>query len=55
MMADGPDANMGNTNKIPEELLLEKGYILYCCKTEEDIQQFKKYYCFTRFRRGTIE
>ncbi|MGN1200956.1 MAG: hypothetical protein ACI4R8_01645 [Candidatus Caccovivens sp.] len=32
-------------NKTPEELLSEAGYILYPeCKTEEDIQRFKKYY-----------
>ena len=30
--------------KSPEELLNEAGYILYECKTEEDIQYFKKYY-----------
>lgn len=28
----------------PKELLLEAGYILYECKTEDDIKQFKKYY-----------
>ncbi len=28
----------------PFELLKEAGYILYECKTEEDIQSFKKYY-----------
>ena len=32
------------TNKSPEELLKEKGYILYECKSEEDIQKFKRYY-----------
>lgn len=31
-------------NKSPKELLNEAGYILYECKTEEDIQKFKKYY-----------
>ena len=30
--------------KSPFELLDEAGYILYECKTEEDIQSFKKYY-----------
>ena len=30
--------------KTPSELLEEAGYILYECKTEEDIQSFKKYY-----------
>jgi len=32
------------TNKTPQELLEEVGYDLYECKTEEDIQKFKKYY-----------
>ena len=32
------------TNKTPFELLDEAGYTLYECKTEEDIQKFKKYY-----------
>ena len=30
--------------KTPYELLSEAGYYLYECKTEEDIQSFKKYY-----------
>ena len=30
--------------KTPEELLYEAGYILYECKTEKDIQSFRKYY-----------
>ena len=30
--------------KTPKELLDEAGYVLYECKTEEDIQKFKKYY-----------
>ncbi len=30
--------------KTPEELLSEAGYDLYECKSEEDIQSFKKYY-----------
>ena len=33
-----------NTNKTPKELLDSVGYTLYECKTEEDIQRFKKYY-----------
>ena len=34
-----------DVNKTPEELLSEAGYILYPeCKTESDIQKFKKYY-----------
>lgn len=31
-------------NKTPKELLSEAGYDLYECKTEEDIQTFRKYY-----------
>lgn len=31
-------------NKTPEELLNELGYDFYECKTEDDIQRFKKYY-----------
>lgn len=33
-----------NVNKSPKELLKEVGYNLYYCKTEEEIQYFKKYY-----------
>lgn len=32
------------TSKTPEVLLNEVGYNLYECKSEEDIQKFKKYY-----------
>ena len=32
------------TDKRPEELMKEAGYTLYRCKTEEDINKFKKYY-----------
>lgn len=32
------------TDKTPFELLSEAGYELYECKTEEEIQSFKKYY-----------
>ena len=32
------------SNKSPYELLDEAGYVLYECKTEKDIQYFKKYY-----------
>ena len=32
------------TEKTPTELLDEAGYILYECKTEEEIKSFKKYY-----------
>ena len=31
-------------DETPEELLKKAGYNLYECKTEEDIQKFKKYY-----------
>lgn len=31
-------------NKTPDELLKNVGYTLYECKTEEDIQTFRKYY-----------
>ena len=31
-------------DKTPQELLEEKGYILYECKTKEDINRFIKYY-----------
>lgn len=34
------------TKKTPKELLSEVGYDLYECKTEEEIQSFKKYYRF---------
>ena len=30
--------------ETPSKLLFDAGYILYECKTEEDIQKFKKYY-----------
>ena len=32
------------THKTPRELLSEAGYDFYECKTEEEIQSFKKYY-----------
>lgn len=35
---------MVEVNKSPYEILSEKGYDLIECKTEEDIQSFKKYY-----------
>ena len=37
-----PSSN--KTNKTPQELLDEAGYILYDCKTNADILKFKKYY-----------
>lgn len=33
-----------DTGKTPEELLNDAGYDLYECKSEEDIQKFKKYF-----------
>ena len=36
--------NIFKTDKTPEELLDEKGYILKECLTEEEIQEYKKYY-----------
>ena len=43
------EVNVENNNelvvtKTPKELLSEAGYDLYECKTEEDIQEFRKYY-----------
>lgn len=38
------DINKVTTLKTVKELLNEKGYDLYECHTEEDIQRFKKYY-----------
>ena len=35
---------LANTTKTPYELLKTKGYTLYECKTEEDINKYKKYY-----------
>lgn len=32
------------TDKTPQELLDEAGYILYECKTKEEVDSFKKYY-----------
>lgn len=32
------------TDKTPKELMKEAGYILYECKSEDDVNQFKKYY-----------
>ncbi len=46
------------TNKTPKELLREAGYDLYECETEEEIQQFKKYYALGEelctFRGGRL-
>lgn len=50
---------VSHATKSPEELLDEAGYILYPeCKTEEDIQSFKKYYAsgeeICTFRGGRL-
>ena len=46
-------------SKSPRELLSEAGYILYECKSERDIQQFKKYYAkgeeLCTFNGGRLE
>lgn len=41
---ENEEENVEQVDKAPEELLDEAGYILYECKTEEEIQSFKKYY-----------
>ena len=42
----------------PEELMKQAGYILYECKSEDDIQEFKKYYAkgeeLCTFRGGRL-
>lgn len=38
------DEDEYKTEKTPKELLSEAGYYLYECKSEDDIQKFKKYY-----------
>lgn len=38
------DEVIENSKKTPKELFEEEGYDFYKCKTEEDIQKFKKYY-----------
>ena len=43
-LADVEKNNRIKVNKNPKELLSEAGYDLYECKSEEDIQKFKKYY-----------
>ena len=46
-------------NRTPEELLSKAGYNFYECKTEEDIQSFKKYYSkgeeLCTFRGGRLK
>ncbi len=43
-LVDVENDNKINIYKTPKELLSEAGYDLYECKTEEEIQQFRKYY-----------
>ena len=47
------------THKSPYELMDEAGYKLYECKSENDIQKFKKYYAdgeeLCTFRGGRLE
>ena len=38
------ESKVVESDKTPKELLDAAGYILYECKSEEDIQRFKKYY-----------
>ncbi len=48
-----------SSKKTPRELLDEAGYILYECKSEEQIQSFKKYYALGEelctFKGGRLE
>lgn len=50
------ELELAKTEKTPFELMDEAGYTLYECKTEEDIQSFKKYYrpdeCLCTIKRG---
>ena len=50
------ELELENTNKTPFELMEEVGYTLYECKSEEDIQSFKKFYspdeCLCTINRG---
>ncbi len=43
-LVDVENNNEIKTNKTPKELLSEAGYNLYECKTEEEVQSFRKYY-----------
>lgn len=44
LFCDNNNIDNVKINKSPSKLLSEAGYNLYECKTEEDIQSFKKYY-----------
>ena len=43
-VANLDEDNKFKTNKTPKQLLKEIGYELYECKSENDIQKFKRYY-----------
>lgn len=43
-LIDVEKGNQIQIDKTPQALLDEAGYVLYECHTEDDIQQFKKYY-----------
>ena len=57
-LVDTKEKTKINTNKTPKELLDSVGYTLYECKTEADIQKFKKYYAkgeeLCTFRGGRL-
>ena len=45
MFVEEDEKSMTTSNKTPEELFEEAGYTLYPeCKSEADIQKFRKYY-----------
>lgn len=50
------ELELAKTDKTPFEIMDEAGYTLYECKTEKDIQSFKKYYrldeCLCTIKRG---
>ena len=58
-LIDVENNNKKVEDKTPEELLSKAGYNFYECKTEEDIQSFKKYYSkgeeLCTFRGGRLE
>ena len=57
-LVDVEKNNKIKARKTPEELLREVGYDLFECKSEEDIQKFKKYYAYGEelctFRGGRL-
>lgn len=44
LVEDKNETKFGDIDKTPEELLKEVGYTLFECKSEEEIQSFRKYY-----------